>query len=339
MTDEPMVERLEQCQVSVHDGGRFVGFHPCPNKAKGHMDDGTVACGVHIAAERRRKENRAAEQAERDAKRSVKEQAESRCRQLAPYLPDDSARPHYRNSFTSKPGTYSGGVTISAEDTDALLSQLREQRERRLTENMETANTMADLVVGAQAANRRAAAAERTVREQRERAERAEAVRDDYRTRHGEQAATIRRMITESHAAERTIREQRERSHPKGRDCARTDEVLETYRRRAIAAERTIREQREALRWIAEYDPRWTGQHVNDAPSRAQIIARAFDALAALAPDTEEPEATMPRVGGKPFRCDCGGNVFSRTGTRYVCNSCGTEYEGTPLVPDAEEGE
>lgn len=36
---------------------------------------------------------------------------------------------------------------------------------------------------------------------------------------------------------------------------------------------------RAALNSIAQYDPRWTFTHVNDAPSRSQLIARAYDAL------------------------------------------------------------
>jgi hypothetical protein len=46
----------------------------------------------------------------------------------------------------------------------------------------------------------------------------------------------------------------------------------------------------EALLSIAQYDPRWTGQHVNNAPSRAQLIAKAFDALCAPPVGTQEKE-------------------------------------------------
>lgn len=41
---------------------------------------------------------------------------------------------------------------------------------------------------------------------------------------------------------------------------------------------------------------------------------------------------TMVRVDGKVFHCRCTANVFHvdpETGY-YVCNACGTEYEGTP---------
>ena len=34
-----------------------------------------------------------------------------------------------------------------------------------------------------------------------------------------------------------------------------------------------------ALQHIAQFDPRWKGQHINTAPSRAQLIAVAYDAL------------------------------------------------------------
>jgi len=46
--------------------------------------------------------------------------------------------------------------------------------------------------------------------------------------------------------------------------------------------------QTEALTSIAQFDKRWTGQHVNNFPSREQIIAKAYDALAAR--EVEEGE-------------------------------------------------
>lgn len=41
--------------------------------------------------------------------------------------------------------------------------------------------------------------------------------------------------------------------------------------------------------------------------------------------------AVMPRVGGKPFRCGCGANVFTHDSItdHFTCNGCGTAYEGT----------
>lgn len=46
--------------------------------------------------------------------------------------------------------------------------------------------------------------------------------------------------------------------------------------------------------------------------------------------ETPEPEQSMPRVNGKPFRCECGCNVFTRRGNRYTCNGCGANYRGEP---------
>jgi hypothetical protein len=45
----------------------------------------------------------------------------------------------------------------------------------------------------------------------------------------------------------------------------------------------------------------------------------------------DAPEAVMPRVAGKPFRCCCRANVFTKTGNvfrgyRYTCNACGRVY-------------
>ena len=42
-------------------------------------------------------------------------------------------------------------------------------------------------------------------------------------------------------------------------------------------------------------------------------------------------EATMLKVAGKRFICDCGCNVFTKLsdeelGTRYRCNGCGVMY-------------
>lgn len=46
--------------------------------------------------------------------------------------------------------------------------------------------------------------------------------------------------------------------------------------------------------------------------------------------ETPEPNILL-KVAGKPFRCDCGCNVFNQPKPvsdpgRYVCNACATEY-------------
>lgn len=43
---------------------------------------------------------------------------------------------------------------------------------------------------------------------------------------------------------------------------------------------------------------------------------------------TEQTDLTvMIRIEGKPFRCDCGCNVFrKRAATQYSCNACDNWY-------------
>ncbi len=45
----------------------------------------------------------------------------------------------------------------------------------------------------------------------------------------------------------------------------------------------------------------------------------------------------MPVVGGKPFRCDCGCNVFRHPEGEplvFACNSCGERWRGEPEKED-----
>ena len=42
------------------------------------------------------------------------------------------------------------------------------------------------------------------------------------------------------------------------------------------------------------------------------------------------PRPVMPYVNGKRFACErCGATVFTRQGSLYACNGCGTGYEGS----------
>ena len=42
-------------------------------------------------------------------------------------------------------------------------------------------------------------------------------------------------------------------------------------------------------------------------------------------------EQVMPFIDGKSFRCECGCNVFTKSGDyKYVCNSCELSYTGEP---------
>ena len=56
---------------------------------------------------------------------------------------------------------------------------------------------------------------------------------------------------------------------------------------RLAAAEKVVEAALGELAAIAQYDPRWTGVRLNDAPGRQQIVERAYDAWVALsAPPT-----------------------------------------------------
>ncbi len=52
---------------------------------------------------------------------------------------------------------------------------------------------------------------------------------------------------------------------------------------------------------------------------------------APVPPADTRPASITVRVGGKPFRCPCGCNVFHHPGGRtyvYECNACGTWFNG-----------
>lgn len=77
---------------------------------------------------------------------------------------------------------------------------------------------------------------------------------------------------------------------------------------------------------------------------QAQVVqawARLEDKLNALRDDTFEEEVSIVeryviddpsvllKVAGRPFRCNCGANVFRRfTNGQYQCNACEQLYEG-----------
>ena len=39
-----------------------------------------------------------------------------------------------------------------------------------------------------------------------------------------------------------------------------------------------------------------------------------------------KPKTTMITLKGKPFRCECGCNVFTKKRTTYTCNGCQSTY-------------
>lgn len=55
----------------------------------------------------------------------------------------------------------------------------------------------------------------------------------------------------------------------------------------------------------------------------------------------QDGEQVMPRVNGKPFRCEeCNSNVFTRyDGTRFRCNGCGACYHGEGTTAPGAAGE
>lgn len=54
----------------------------------------------------------------------------------------------------------------------------------------------------------------------------------------------------------------------------------------------------------------------------------ATDVLATKGWHDVRRRQVQPRVDGKPFRCECGCNVFTRSGNIFQCNACRTKYEG-----------
>ncbi len=70
-----------------------------------------------------------------------------------------------------------------------------------------------------------------------------------------------------------------------------------------------------------------------------ESIGPALDYLGRDDAATAEcPETVMPRVNGKPFRCECGCNVFTKLDNFYRCNACSLEYEGTGVASTEEVG-
>ncbi len=70
--------------------------------------------------------------------------------------------------------------------------------------------------------------------------------------------------------------------------------------------------------------PPYTAKAIWDEAKEA-----AQAALAAREGKPPQAEQVMPRVNGKPFKCDCGCNVFTKTEPlKYRCNSCEATYTG-----------
>jgi len=109
--------------------------------------------------------------------------------------------------------------------------------------------------------------------------------------------ATIDTLTTQ--LAEMTMERGLERAGRSG-SRLRATAYEEMYREaidRALAAEATVDRYKGAIAvlWrIAQYDPRWVGMHVNDAPGRSKIIALAYDAHHALSIELGEGTDVPP---------------------------------------------
>lgn len=69
-------------------------------------------------------------------------------------------------------------------------------------------------------------------------------------------------------------------------------------------------------------------------PDSINDVCDAVDALLQDRPRVNKEDFegnAILRVGGNPFRCPCGGNVFAKHTKKpylYCCNSCGSIFEG-----------
>jgi hypothetical protein len=77
---------------------------------------------------------------------------------------------------------------------------------------------------------------------------------------------------------------------------------------------------------------RWGHNDIEIIPCIALFTANNFELLDSTPYQPEKDDKDyMPKIDGKCFRCDCGGNVFHKPhkGSEiFICNSCGTRYHG-----------
>jgi hypothetical protein len=84
-------------------------------------------------------------------------------------------------------------------------------------------------------------------------------------------------------------------------------------------------------RWYASHAAALASLFPVPTNSELAAIGRQVDAEAA------KPKQVMPRVEGKPFRCECGANVFTEYEPfKYRCNGCGATYTGEPAEATAD---
>lgn len=112
--------------------------------------------------------------------------------------------------------------------------------------------------------------------------------------------------------------------------CYAEDFVRSTYRFRSSV--QIVLVPFVGIQFDVEYGtPKWKRGDMTDFNKGRdytnEIIARRLAAKEDM--KTGSIEQVMPRVDGKPFRCDCGCNVFTKIGSlHYQCNSCEARWKG-----------
>jgi hypothetical protein len=113
--------REEFCVEQVADGGRSVGFHRCLSRGR-VLRDGKLYCPTHDPVEGTVAKNRVKPDAEYEAKQKLGNEraaaAKARARKLG------LGHPHYAQGYGSQLGGWTGGLTLTAEETDLLLGWL-----------------------------------------------------------------------------------------------------------------------------------------------------------------------------------------------------------------------
>lgn len=105
-----------ECPETVYTGSHDVVGHKCRRPVK---EDGL--CGLHLGAKRRREETDRRRRAEREANGQRQESAQQICNELEEVF-GISARPAW-DSITA---SFTGGVTLNAEESRRLVSRLTE---------------------------------------------------------------------------------------------------------------------------------------------------------------------------------------------------------------------
>ena len=104
---------IEECQKTVHEPGRGFFSHKCRRPVKGNLKNGTPACGIHLAAERRRAQNDADYRAKQAASKKARADVQVIIDRLTALGITASA------TFDGRTFTYDGGIRI--DNPQALM--------------------------------------------------------------------------------------------------------------------------------------------------------------------------------------------------------------------------